>query len=143
MFNLNREIAKQILGEFTPEQEELLAQAASGSMSEKDLFEKLKLDQHIFIELMKSQNPQSAEKAIFAQEVSEDELRGINVGYSECKEQYTAICDKQNFRYLHEYPDRLNCAATVEAGSWCGESDACYLAAICYIDLKHCDKAHL
>ena len=124
------------------EQQKILLQACD-ELSEEELFKQLRLQQEHFGNLLRSLMTEK-ERKIFSQEVSEDELLAVNGGSSACKEQFeTCHCERQVYRLLHEFPDRLNCASTVEAGSWCGESDACYLAAICYIDISHCDKAHL
>ena len=123
------------------EQQQMLIEA-SDQLSEEELFEKLRLEQKKFGEIIRSLMT-DREKQIFAQELSEEDLAAVNGGSSACREQFeTCHCERQVYRLLHEFPGRLNCASTVESGSWCGESDACFLAAICYIDIKHCDKAH-
>ena len=77
------------------------------------------------------------EKEVFEQEVSTDEIEAVAGG--DC-ERVQARCTVETIRWIYEnsFPD---CAATVEDGSWCYESDACYGEAILYYGMTECHKA--
>jgi hypothetical protein len=142
---LNKEKLEQlmaILGELTEEQKAFLTEALNGPINEKELFEKLGVDEDKFAEFMKAVAAQ-AEDAVLGQELSTDEMEeAAGGGYCRggANEASTWNCVQivRRYIYAHKFP---NCAATVEDGSLCSSNDACYQVAVDYIDLKDCSKA--
>ena len=142
---LNKEKLEQlmaILGELTEEQKAFLTEALNGPINEKELFEKLSVDEDKFAEFMKAVAAQ-AEDAVLGQELSTDEMEeAAGGGYCRggANEASTWNCVQivRRYIYAHKFP---NCAATVEDGSLCSSNDACYQVAVDYIDLKDCSKA--
>ena len=142
---LNKEKLEQlmaILGELTEEQKAFLTEALNGPINEKELFEKLGVDEDKFAEFMKAVAAQ-AEDAVLGQELSTDEMEeAAGGGYCRggANEASTWNCVQivRRYIYAHKFP---NCAATVEDGSLCSSNDACYQSAVDYIDLKDCSKA--
>ncbi len=142
---LNKEKLEQlmaILGKLTEEQKAFLTEALNGPINEKELFEKLGVDEDKFAEFMKAVAAQ-AEDAVLGQELSTDEMEeAAGGGYCRggANEASTWNCVQivRRYIYAHKFP---NCAATVEDGSLCSSNDACYQAAVDYIDLKDCSKA--
>ncbi len=87
------------------------------------------------------------EKELFEQEVSEEELEAVNGGYGLCgrtseNELFDKVSEKIKETAINIYEGGFpNCAATVDDGSWCGSSDACYGAEVKYIGMQDCQKA--
>ena len=128
------------LGELTDEQKKILEGAQKNPVSEKELFEKLGVDIDSFAAFMKEA---ITEEEVFSQEVSAEELSYVAGGKSYpglCDSAVNINCARSNYYRIYDnsFP---NCNATVEDGSWCYESDACYGNAITYVDLKECAKA--
>lgn len=141
----NKEKLEQLLamlGDLTEEQKTIATEALNGPINEKELFEKLGVDEDKFAEFMKAVAAQ-AEDAVLGQELSTDEMEeAAGGGYCRggANEASTWNCVQivRRYIYAHKFP---NCAATVEDGSLCSSNDACYQAAVDYIDLKDCSKA--
>ena len=121
------EKAMELLGDLTQEQKALIAEAAEKTIPEKELYEKLGVDDKKFAEFLKA----ASDDAVFDQEVSPDELESVAGGWSGAK------CDKSQWRDF--YAD--GCAATVDDGSWCGDADACYYGAVVYVGMNSCSRA--
>ena len=140
---LNKEKLEQlmgILGDLTDEQKAIVAETLNGPINEKELFEKLGVDEGKFTEFLTALAAEQ-EDAVLGQELSPDEmdvaggLRGamsVTLPASDC------ISYSSRNIYDGGFP---NCAATVEDGSWCGSNDACYSKGIKYVDMKDCGKA--
>ena len=156
---LNKEKLEQlmaILGDLTGEQKAIVAETLKGSFDEKEIFEKLGVDEGKFTEFMRAFAAQT-EDAVLGQELSVDEMeaaaggnacpQGQNVVTSpvndgnRCSLTQQANCYHEEKRSIYSggFP---NCAATVENGSWCSTNDACYTSnAIRYTGMKDCTKA--
>ena len=156
---LNKEKLEQlmaILGDLTEEQKAIVAETLKGSISEKELFGKLGVDEGKFTEFMQALAAQT-EDAVLGQELSVDEMeaaaggnacpQGQNVVTSpvndgnRCSLTQQANCYHEEKRSIYSggFP---NCAATVEDGSWCSSNDACHTSnAIRYAGMKDCTKA--
>ena len=117
-------------------------------MKEKDLFEKFseigpEADEFAFAEYL-SGLASKIESGVFQQNVSEEELTGTSGGKSETEdlvgEPEYEHCTADYYRYIYRggFP---NCAATVEDGSWCWDSDACYGDGVVYKGMTECKKA--
>ena len=139
----SREEAEKHFGKLTPEQEACLEEAAGGRIGEKELFEKLGVEEERFAAYLKSQ-AKKKESAGFAQKVDENELRETAGGQENvlCGMGVMDVCMDNLYRPIHEDPPGFpNCAATVENGSWCSSNDACYSDAVRYYPLWECSKA--
>ena len=143
---LNKEDAAKFFGKLTEEQEKVLENAAAGGMSEKELCSRLRVDEKVFGDYLRTLRKEK-ESAVFAQEVSPDELTGVAGGYCEgvqdSKFSYTGTYMRDIFLYRYD-PFKVifpNCAAMVKDGSWCGSNDACYENAVRYVGMKSCSKA--
>ena len=112
-----------------------------------------------------SDEQKAQENEVFEQELSLDDLDAVAGGYeatSGCdaaamakgygaaiadaiypdkKDANTSNCDNYHTRQIYGGGGFPNCAATVEDGSWCKSSDACYNEAIDYKDTSSCSKA--
>ena len=143
---------REYLGEITEEQKAVLQHALDHPVSEKELFEKLGVEEEKFKKFLQSFHsedgirPRKNEAEILEQPVSADELNGIAAGGgSGCNGGPRYICKEQLYRDI--YWDEIygtgfpNCSSTVEDGSWCGSSDACYSMAIIYRGMNSCHKA--
>ena len=118
-----------------------------GNVIERDLLQKLSetdpgAEKNSFEEYF-SVIASKIEAGVFQQDVSEEELPGISRGRSETyslAEPEYEHCDDNYYRYIYRggFP---NCAATVEDGSWCWNSDACYGDGVVYKDMTECKKA--
>ena len=95
-----------ILGELTEEQKAILTEALNGPINEKELFERLGVDEGRFTEFMRALAAEN-EGAVMRQELSPDEMEAASGG-----EERDWLTD--------------GCAATVEPGSWCGSNDKCH-----------------
>lgn len=135
------EKAMELLGELTQEQKALIAEAAEKKIPEKELYEKLGVDEKKFAEFLKA----ASDDAVFNQEVSLDELESVAGGITPdgCSE-LQFECRKTVVRYIKQLPGGYgfpNCAATVEDGSWCDTNDACWSASVQYGNMEECSKA--
>ena len=95
------------------------------------------------------------EQDILNQELSEDEMDTVAGGTDKCADGKFGgcfmglgrrhSCDSEIYikygRPLYRPDGSLNCAATVEDGSWCGSNDACYDAEAVYLGMTDCRKA--
>jgi len=86
------------------------------------------------------------EADIFRQEVSEAELTAANGGRKDGVRIHFAESDPDDnctrTQWRNIYRDSFpNCAATVEADSWCDVNDACYFLAIIYQEMEECSRA--
>ena len=127
------------LGELTEEQKAILEDAKENGTPEKELFEKLGVMDDSFGRFIKEA---SRKDYILSRYVSEEELAEIIGGKdrSVCEQSMDVNCSaSHNYRiYDNQFP---NCNSTVEDGSWCASSDACYADAIEYTDMKFCDRS--
>ena len=143
---------EKYLGEITEEQEAVLRTALDHPVTEKELFERLGVEEDAFGKFMQSfhyalsEEGKAEEKAVFAQEVSQEELENVSGGAGTgCWSNGRRSCLAQLYRNMYDdfytgagFP---NCANTVNDGSWCGENDACFSMAIIYEDMTDCHKA--
>ena len=75
------------------------------------------------------------EKRVFSQEVNRDDLNAATGGAQndwECQATQTLNCLKHHYREIHGGKGFPNCANTVEDGSHCEHSDACYSETVFY-----------
>ena len=84
-----------------------------------------------------------SEKEVFIQEVSDEEMEAVAGGEGlkdHCGESHTNNCSNSLWRniYAGGFP---NCAATVEADSWCGSNDACVEVSVVYTNMNECHYA--
>lgn len=138
--------AMGILGALTEEQKALLLEAAEKEIAEKDLFEKLGVEEKKLAEFLRAVS-EDQEEAILAQEVSEEELKNV-AGGGKCPTQAkTDVFGANDCRsegttrwiYRRRFP---NCASSVEDGSWCGSNDACYsYSSVHYTGMDDCSRA--
>ena len=138
--------AMELLGPLTDEQKALVQAAIGNEISEKELFEKLDVDEETFSAFLNAVS-EAEEDAILAQELSESEMENSVGGVTNCPKQYEKdrflqneckISATERWIYRKKFP---NCAATVGDGSWCGSNDACYTSSIRYTGMKSCSKA--
>ena len=136
----------EILGELTPEQKAMLAEALEKPINEKKLLEILDgVDERKFAEFMQAVAA-LREETVLGQELSPDEIEATSGGIRADSDGYNCAytqamnCVFSDRRYIYQggFP---NCAATVEDGSHCGRNDACYDASVAYLDLNDCAKA--
>lgn len=123
----------EILGDLTQEQKAIVTEAIRTRMPDKDLFEKLNgVDEGKFSEFMRAVAA-LREEAVMVQELSPDEMAGAAGGI-------TTNCSQAYERDIYEggFP---NCAHTVEDGSWCDLTDACYAFSVAYYNTNDCSKA--
>ena len=129
------------MGDLTQEQKALIAEAAEKTIPEKELYEKLGVDDKKFAEFLKA----ASDDAVFDQEVSPDELESVAGGITKdgCNSmQYD--CSNTHARPIKYLPSGNgfpNCASTVEDGSWCDTNDACWAASVIYSNMEECSKA--
>ena len=140
MFEKERldEALKQ-LGEIAEEKKAVIVEAFNKQLSEKELFEKLDVDENKFFAFIKALR---REQEVFDQDVSEEELLAVAGGRKDenCTDSRTYDCAQVHFRKIYEngFP---NCLSSVEDGSWCSEADACFAQAIEYVDMTDCSKS--
>ena len=123
----------EILGDLTQEQKAIVTEAIRTRMPDKDLFGKLDgVDEGKFTEFMRAVAAQQ-EDTVLAQELSPDEMAAAAGGI-------TTNCSQAYERDIYEggFP---NCAHTVEEGSWCDLTDACYAFSVAYYNRNDCSKA--
>ena len=137
---LNKDKLEQlmgILGNLTDEQKALLTEALNGPINEKELFEKLGVDEEKFTEFLTALAAQQ-EDAVLGQELSADEMEGATGGITISSS--GDECTGSIFRNIYEggFP---NCAGTVEDRSWCGMNDACHHKAVIYKDMRTCTRS--
>ena len=156
---LNKDKLEQlmaILGELTEEQKAILTKALSEPINEKELFEKLGVDEGRFTEFIRALAA-AQEDAVLGQELSTDEMdavaggnacpQGQNVVTSPINDGNSCSLTQQANCFLEEHRSIYNgsfpnCAATVEDGSWCSSNDACHTSnAIRYTGMNDCSKA--
>ena len=134
-----------ILGEVTGEQKAIVTEALNGTFNEKELFEKLGVDEEKFTEFLTALAAEQ-EDAVLGQELSADEMDEA-AGGGACPHQQHNDPFAQNqctsaitrWIYRRKFP---HCAATVEEGSWCGSNDACYSSnAVRYTGMDKCSRA--
>ena len=83
------------------------------------------------------------EKKVFSQEVNRDDLNAAGGFYTNEDQDNCAYPNRENCtsyhrRYIYQGAGFPNCAKSVEDGSHCDFSDACYNDAIEYTDMKEC-----
>ena len=122
----------EILGDLTEKQKAAVAEALEKRIPEKELSGKLGVDEGKFSEFMRAVADQT-EDAVLRQELSPDEMAGAAGGI-------TTNCSQAYERDIYEggFP---NCAHTVEEGSWCDLTDACYTFSVAYYNRNDCSKA--
>ena len=157
MFNIEKldKSIKEHLGEITEEQEAVLQYALDHPITEKELFAKLGIPEEQFGKFMQSFHhslseegkKEAEEEVVFAQKMSSEELSAVTGGEAPgCWQGSRRDCLLQLYRHIgmDPYDDNIgcpNCANTVQDGSWCSDSDACFSMAIIYRDLTVCHKA--
>lgn len=130
------EKAIKYLGELIPEQESALRRKLTGPVSEKELFEALGVSESDFEKFMNTLR----EEAVFQQALSEEELALASGGVKKNPKNTWDICQATVLWRIDD-PSFPSCNATVEDGSWCISSDACYSNAITYENMKSCSRA--
>ena len=132
----------------TDEQKAILRECMNSPISEKELCEKLGIDEKTFAET----EHDDKREIVLNQVLSDDELEAAAGGKFRCihlmrlalcglnGSPYPYPCEDTNYRPIYE-PAFPNCAATVEDGSWCLDSDACYDVAIVYEGMRECHKS--
>ena len=112
------------LGEIAEEKKTMIIEAFNKRLLEKELFEKLGVDEIKFFTFIKALR---REEEVFDQDVSEEELLAVAGGRKDenCTDSRTCDCVQVHFRKIYEngFP---NCLSSVEDGSWCSEADACF-----------------
>lgn len=123
------------LGPLTEGQKAILNEAKENGIPEKELFEKLGVDLGSFAAFMKET---AKEKMVFSQTMSDAELATVSAGY--CDSSTNINCERSHFWKIYDngFP---HCANTVEDGSWCWATDACFADSIEYVGMKECKKA--
>ena len=121
-----------------------------GKMNEKELFRKFselgpEADEKAFAEAV-SAVASEIESGVFAQRVTEEELLAASGGKAACGQPFKDVpiqpdCTGNEARRIYGGNGFPNCAATVEDGSWCGSSDACYKYQVRYSEMKSCVRA--
>ena len=135
MEKLNEVISQ--LGGLSDAQKDILYEAAETPIGEKELFEKLGVDEKQFSVIMKAFD---REDEVFRQEVSEEELSAVSGGTMKCRQTSHFDCPSAHYHLIYE-PSFPSCVKTVEDGSWCFNVDACYGDAIEYVGMTDCSKA--
>ena len=113
---LNKEKLEQlmaILGDLTGEQKAIVAETLKGSFDEKEIFEKLGVDEGKFTEFMRAFAAQT-EDAVLGQELSEDEMEaaaGAGGDYETCRVPQAQSCP--NLQSFHQ--DDQKCVRRVSA----------------------------
>ena len=138
--------AMEILGELSEEKKALLTEAAGKETAEKELLEKLGVDEEKFAAFLRALTA-DPEEAILAQQVSEEELNGVTGGGkcpSQAQKDTFGANDCQTggttrWIYRRKFP---NCAQSVESGSWCNSNDACYsYSSVHYTGMNDCSRS--
>ena len=89
------------------------------------------------------------EQEIMNQEMSLDEMEDVSGGAYGMIDVFAKniargitfnSADKVTLNFYNE-DGSINCAATVEDGSWCHDNDACYTNQMDYQGMKSCSKA--
>lgn len=114
----------------------LLSEGEFETISESELFEKLGVSEEEFMSMMCSYR----EGLVFRQEVSEEEL-ALATGGEKKNPRYTWDICSESHGWRIDDPSFPSCNNTVEDGSWCMSSDACYGDAIVYANMQSCSKA--
>ena len=149
---INKEKVERALAQFgkdlTDKKDSIIEMLESG-VSEKELVEKLCVeDDQSFRNLLKELYA-DIEEEVFRQEVSFEELELVASGNEidttkDCTQVYSedwkTRCTSEWYRSIVN-PQFPNCAATVEEGSWCNDSDACWRTAVVYTGMIDCEKA--
>lgn len=78
------------------------------------------------------------EKEVFDQELSSEELKKVAGGG---RDDNGSNCTQYHTRPIGYGSSFPNCAATVEADSWCGKNDACFHEAVKYMGMRTCDRS--
>ena len=144
----NLERALEAIGENVSEKMETIQEMLDTDISEQALVQKLGLKDGGTVRKFLKELYGYEEEDVFSQEVSNEELAEVSGGatweetpcvnnvnralYKNCTESHIRMIDIPSFP---------NCAGTVEDGSWCYESDACFESAITYVGMHHCTKA--
>ena len=84
------------------------------------------------------------EQEILNQEMSLDEMENVAGGVCVGGHQLNECNWDDAIKYgrpIRKPDGSMNCAATVEDGSWCGSDDACYQGEVNYMGLTECSKA--
>lgn len=135
--NEKMEQLMEMLGELTQEQKAILTEALKNPSSDKELFEKLDgVDEGKLAQYLKAVAAKK-EDEVLAQPLSPDELEAVSGGDQDDDRVNCVRYSERNI-YLGGF---LNCAATVEDGSWCDSNDACYHSMVSYYILVECQKA--
>lgn len=126
------------------EKQRIFLEENIGKLKELELYTKLRelgsdLKEEDFFKCLK-EIAMEKETRVFSQIASEEELASINGGLcgfngKACDNLADERCTGLYNRNIYEggFP---NCAATVEDGSWCDSSDACYLDQVVYKGMK-------
>ena len=144
---LNKEKLEQlmgILGNLTDEQKVFLSETLNGPINEKELFEKLGVDEGRFAEFMQA-FAALTEDAVLGQELSADEMSAAAGGITHdgCSDAMNE-CWNNVSRMIQGMPGHRGfpgCAATVEDGSMCDTNDACWVSAVIYSNMEVCSRA--
>lgn len=143
---LNKEKLEQlmgILGDLTDEQKAYLAEALNGKINEKEIFEKLGVDDGKFAEFLKALAAQR-EDDVLGQELSADEMAAATGGKHDGCNSTMNECWNNVARMIQGMPGHRgfpDCAATVEDGSMCDTNDACWVSAVIYSNMEDCSRA--
>lgn len=121
-----------ILGDLTEEQKAVVTDFLKRSGNEKELMEKLGVDEGKFIEFMDAVRAEE-EEAVLGQELSLDELESASGGGKDGCKDMMGTCTNYHFRSRS-----AGCAATVDSASWCDTNDACVAFAVRYKNMKVC-----
>ena len=85
------------------------------------------------------------EQEIMNQEMNLDEMETVAGGICIAALGRNDYCNSHSSekyeRPLYNPDGSINCAATVEDGSWCGSNDACYYDEAKYFGMRDCEKA--
>jgi len=139
-----------ILNVLTEEQRNFLEENFR-KIGEIELFQKISeigpaLDQAAFGNVLHEMASRLKEK-VMKSELSDEELSLTSGGdgcyfSDKCDNDSNNNCSRLQHRYLRDKYGTINCAASVEPGSWCLSNDACFEEQVHYRNRgKNCDKA--
>ncbi len=125
----------------TEKQKAILEEVKGKHINEKELCEKLGMDEASFEPVFKAFTGMK-EQGVFSQTLSDAELTAISGGEDlVCHNDANNNCSSAEFRDIYGGSGFANCGATVEDGSWCNRSDACVCYSVKYINKQDCSKA--
>ena len=82
------------------------------------------------------------EQKILNQEMDPEEMENVAAGIDDSSDDSDDVLfPKIIKRNFYNEDGSINCAATVEDGSWCKSNDACYTNQMDYQGMKSCSKA--